>query len=44
MLHDEQEAGYRAVTWDGSDMASGVNFYRLTVDEFTATKRIVLMK
>ena len=45
MLVDEvQESGYYAVTWDGSDMASGVYFYRLTAGEFTDTKRMVLMK
>jgi len=47
-----QEAGYYTVTWDASDMSSGVYFYRLTVGgtsrdnrgDFTATRNMVLMK
>ena len=44
MVDSNQEAGHHAVQWDASDMASGVYFYRLTTGEFTATKRMVLMK
>ena len=39
-----REAGYYEVQWDASEMASGVYFYRLQADEFTATRRMVLMK
>ena len=38
------DEGHHVVTWDASDMASGVYFYRLTAGEFTDTKRMVLMK
>jgi flagellar hook assembly protein FlgD len=50
MLVDEvKEAGYYTVTWDGkdrfgNDVASGVYFYRLTAGDYTATKRMVLLK
>jgi len=44
LVDGEQEAGYYTVTWNASDVASGVYFYRLTAGEFTATRRMVLMK
>ena len=44
LVDSEQEAGYHSVQWDGSEMTSGVYFYRLTAGSFTATKRMVLMK
>ncbi|MCC6962587.1 MAG: T9SS type A sorting domain-containing protein [candidate division Zixibacteria bacterium] len=42
-------AGYKKVTWDGTDntgktVASGVYLYRMTADDFTATKKMMLMK
>jgi flagellar hook assembly protein FlgD len=44
-----QGPGYHTVTWDGKDgsgkrVPSGVYFYRLSVGEFTATRRMLLMK
>ena len=44
LVDRDQEAGYHKVIWDASDMASGIYFYRLTTGDFTATKRMVLMK
>ena len=44
LVDSEQQAGYHRVLWDASDTATGVYFYRLTSDSFTATKRMVLMK
>ena len=49
LVDEVKEAGYYTVTWDGkdahgADVASGVYFYRMTAGEFTATKRMVLMK
>ena len=49
-LVDRFEAsGYKAILWDGTDdngnkLASGVYFYRIQADEFTATKSMVLMR
>lgn len=42
-------AGYQTVTWDGTDysgssVASGVYFYKLKAEEFTATKKMLLLK
>jgi hypothetical protein len=44
LVNTEQGAGYHSVTWDASSAASGVYFYRLVADDFTATKRMILMK
>jgi hypothetical protein len=44
LVDTEQEAGYHRVTWDAGKAASGVYFYRLVADNFTATKRMILMK
>jgi uncharacterized protein (DUF3820 family) len=49
LVNEIQEPGYYIVTWDSKDnegrqAASGVYFYRLTAGNFTATKRMVLMK
>jgi len=40
----EAEAGVVSLEWDASDMASGVYFYRLHAGEFTATKKMLLLK
>ena len=40
----DQEAGYHTATWDASNVASGVYFYRIEANDFTATKRMILMK
>jgi hypothetical protein len=49
LVDEVQEPGYYTATWDGRDnhgrqAVSGVYFYRLTSGEFTATRRMVLMK
>jgi len=40
----EQEAGYKSVTWDASDVSSGIYFYKLSAGDFTETKRMMLVK
>ena len=49
LVNEFEETGYYTVTWDGKDSfgkdaASGIYFYRLTAGDYTATKRMVLMK
>ncbi|MFH1372692.1 MAG: T9SS type A sorting domain-containing protein [bacterium] len=38
------EAGTVSVEWNASDMASGIYFYKLNAGEFSATKKMVLLK
>jgi len=38
------EAGYHNVTWDASDAASGVYFYRLVTKEYIDSKKMLLLK
>jgi len=49
LVDEERVAGRYAVTWDGKNeqgqvVASGVYVYRLTSGDFTAIKKMVLMK
>jgi hypothetical protein len=38
------QAGHHSYLWDGSGVASGIYLYRLQAGEFTATRKMVLMK
>jgi hypothetical protein len=44
LVNADMEAGYHVVHWDGEHAASGVYFYRIEANEFTSTRRMVLMK
>jgi len=49
LVNDFQEAGTQSVMWDGTDnggsqVASGLYFYRLTADGFQATKKMMMLK
>jgi hypothetical protein len=43
-VNGEQEAGYKSVTWDASEVSSGIYFYKLSAGDFTETRRIILVK
>ena len=39
-----QDARYKSVSYDASNLASGVYFYRLRAGNFVETKRLVVLK
>jgi len=44
LVDEKQEAGYRSVIWDASDVSSGLYFYKLTAGDFSETRRMMLVK
>ena len=44
LINDRQNAGYHSVTWNASNFASGIYFYRLQADDFVQTRKMVLLK
>jgi len=44
LVESFQQAGSYAVAWDGSSSASGIYFYRVTVNGLSFSNRMVLMK
>ncbi len=44
LTHGEQEAGYHEVRFDGTNLASGVYFYRLQAGTNVAAKRLLLIR
>lgn len=44
LVNATQEAGFYTVKFDGSKLASGMYFYKLQANDFTATKKLMLVK
>jgi hypothetical protein len=44
LVDGHQEAGYKSVTWDASEVSSGIYFYKLNAGEYTETMRMTLIK
>ncbi len=44
LVNENRPAGYYNVEFDGSDLPSGVYFYRLEAGKFAETKRMILLK
>jgi hypothetical protein len=44
LIDTEQEAGYKSVTWDASEVSSGLYFYKLTAGHFNETRRMMLVR
>ena len=44
LIDGDLEAGRHEVTWDAGQVSSGVYFYRLTARDYTATRKMMLLK
>jgi hypothetical protein len=44
LINEEKEAGYHAMDFNGSDLPSGVYFYRIQAGNFIDTKKMILLK
>jgi hypothetical protein len=44
LVNEELKPGTYEVEFNGSNLASGVYYYRLTADDFTDSKKMILMK
>jgi hypothetical protein len=44
LIAQKQPAGYHQVQFDGSDMSSGVYFYKITTEKFTQVKKMILLR
>ncbi|MDT3695163.1 MAG: T9SS type A sorting domain-containing protein [Ignavibacterium sp.] len=44
LVNEKQEPGYYEVSWDASNLASGVYIYRLQAGSFISTKKMIVLK
>jgi hypothetical protein len=44
LVNQKQNAGSYLADWDASNYPSGIYFYTLTTDNYTETKKMVLIK
>jgi len=44
LVNANQQAGHYSVTFTAEQLPSGVYFYRMSTDGFTAVKKLVLLK
>jgi hypothetical protein len=44
LVDEYQQTGQKTINWEAKDFASGIYFYKLSTDDFTATKKMVLTK
>ena len=44
LINDKKESGDYTLQWNADGLASGIYFYRIIVDDFTETKKMVLLK
>jgi hypothetical protein len=44
LVNEQLQPGTYEVTFDGSDLPSGIYFYKLTAGEFIKTNKMILLK
>lgn len=44
LINKEEEAGNHSLTFNGNSLPGGVYFYRINVNNFTSTKKMILLK
>ena len=44
LVNKQQQPGNFKVKFDGSNLASGLYFYRLTIDNYGVTRKMILLK
>ncbi|HSD62449.1 MAG TPA: T9SS type A sorting domain-containing protein, partial [Ignavibacteriaceae bacterium] len=44
LVDEEKPAGHYSVNFDGTKLSSGIYFYQLKAGDFTATKKLILLK
>jgi hypothetical protein len=44
LVNEEKESGYHTVEFNASTLPSGVYFYQLQAGEYTAVKKMILIK
>ncbi len=44
LVNEEKQAGTYSIQFDGSNLASGIYYYRMKAGDFTATKKSILLK
>jgi hypothetical protein len=44
LVNERRDAGVHEVKFDGSNLASGVYFYRLQAGDFVQSKRLLILK
>jgi len=44
LVNEREEPGSYAVSFDGRNLASGVYIYRLSVDSFVESRKMILIK
>jgi len=44
LIHENKNAGYHVLKFDGSGLSSGVYFYKILIDDFVNTKKFILLK
>ena len=44
LVNEERAAGFHTISWDASELATGIYFYRLEVNGFTDVKKMLFLK